>query len=85
MDHAYLDFGPGAYRRCVVHFPLPFSRASLKIKPELNQALQEKLQSLPYSIANQRSLFVRFRHVDSVQFFGAGRVEQAHVSAQTKA
>jgi hypothetical protein len=38
----------------------------------LTKTLQEKLQNLPHGLSRQKSLFVRFRHVDSVQFFGAG-------------
>ncbi len=33
--------------------------------------LQEKLQNLPYGLEGQQSLFLRYRHVDSVHFTGS--------------
>lgn len=40
---------------------------------ELTPDLAAKLTSLPYGIANQKSVGVRFKHVESVQFDGAGK------------
>ncbi len=47
------------------------SRGALE-KPYLSSDLQEKLQNLPYGMAEGKSLFIRYRHVDAVQFFGGG-------------
>lgn len=57
--------------------PSPKAGATGKKSPEkLTPALAEKLKNLPYGLSNQKSLFVRFRHVESVQFFGSGRQSQ---------
>lgn len=37
-------------------------------KPYLTSDLQEKLESLPYGLEGQKSLFLRFKHVSTVQF-----------------
>src|SRR5690242_7772748 len=38
----------------------------------LTPSLSERLRNLPYGLSNHKSLFLRYRHVESVQFFGAG-------------
>src|SRR6185436_13785008 len=55
--------------------PSPHQNVVLN-KPYLSSAMQEKLQSLPYGLDNQIGLFLRFRHVGSVQFYGAGTLSQ---------
>src|SRR5215467_8455637 len=40
--------------------------------PSISPALSDELQRLPLGISGQPSLFVRYKHVESVMFYGAG-------------
>lgn len=55
-----------------VLFPLLSLYAAPSEGPTLTEALSDQLLNLPYGLAGQRGLIVRLKHVDSVQFYGAG-------------
>ena len=42
-------------------------------KPYLSDDLQAKLQELPYGISDQRSLFLRYKHIAGVHFYGGAQ------------
>ncbi|MCG3203345.1 MAG: hypothetical protein KCHDKBKB_00001 [Elusimicrobia bacterium] len=50
--------------------PSQASRAQLE-KPYLTSDLQEKLENLPYGLSAKSSLFLRIKHIETVQFLGA--------------
>ncbi len=55
-----------------VLFPLLSLYAAPSEGPTLTEALVDQLLNLPYGLAGQTGLIVRLKHVDSVQFYGAG-------------
>ncbi len=42
------------------------------VDPEISEDVLQKILNLPFGVANQKSLILRSKHVDIVQFYGSG-------------